>query len=101
VKFFEGICKAGRDVGGRLTVQPLRLDELGTAGRIPRGPEWQTEMVKSIAASIKYLRCPPLSWQARYLFGEELESAATSACMRLGLFGSATGLHLSDFLPPR
>ena len=35
VKLFEGIRKGGRDVGSRLAVQTLSLDEPGTGGRIP------------------------------------------------------------------
>jgi hypothetical protein len=37
VKLLESIRQAGCDVGSRLAVQPLRLDEPGTSGRIPEG----------------------------------------------------------------
>jgi hypothetical protein len=37
VKLFQGIDKGGCDVGSRLTVQPLCLNEPGTSGRIPKG----------------------------------------------------------------
>ena len=37
MKLFQGIDKGGCDVGSRLTVQPLCLNEPGTSGRIPKG----------------------------------------------------------------
>jgi hypothetical protein len=37
VKLFEGIGKGGRDVGGRLAVQPISLDQPGTGGRLAEG----------------------------------------------------------------
>jgi hypothetical protein len=36
VKVFEGISESGRDVAGRLAVQPLWLDQPSTSGRIPK-----------------------------------------------------------------